>query len=327
MPRKISLKSPRKNFGVIPDSYFIITMLGLVIVCILPLMFLAYRVIFTGYALVGPDYLNAGIRLILTAALAYPLWSDPRGFWQKSLRKRYVRKQLLPFLNKKYQVKIKDKQIDALLSGAPILKRADGEDIYCLGWRRIEEIAAGEVIDYNLGHDVHLVIRDEGQNALCEIPRVGATELFMLDLAPFQHQHEEVEPMTESKVRSIVLDIIDELPPGRVNFQIVSKSGGELPDVLKSMTVEVDKQNNVVYTKDSLNELVNAAFFNVQMTGDTMIMMIAKLAHTEQPYTAAILITKEYGWGDYMPEGANENIEEDDAIFLESISLLKNIKK
>lgn len=326
MPRKISLKSPHRNFGFVPDSYFIITMLGLLLVCILPLGFLAYRVIFTGYALVGPDYFHAGIRIVLTAALSYPLWSDPRGFWQKSLRKRYVRKYLIPFLNKKYRVKIKVQQVESLLSGAPILKGNSGEEIYCLGWQRIEEVAAGEQIDYNLGKDVHLVVRDEEQNTLREIPRPGTTDLFVLDLTPFQKQHDaHVEPMTEEKVRSILLDIIDDLPPGRVNFQIIGKSTGSLPDVMKSMTVDVDDKHQVSYSKESLNELVSAAFFNVQLTDDTMIMFIAKLLNNEQPYGASIIITKEYGWGNYIPEGAND--EEDDLIFLDSISRLKEIKK
>lgn len=275
------LKSPAKRFGILPTGEFIAGVILFVMFIVGPLINTAVKFL-TGAEIPGTEAFLTGIRgAILIVFLGFYFSQGRNGItiYGVSKRERYLRKHLIPFLNKKYGIKIDTKDRSNVLHlplASTIKATKDGkpiEDIHFMGWDEIEKVSDTGKKEEELGKMVCIVTLDEEDHSLLEIEPVGYKE----GDSRIVFRHPEETPAleeTETGIKNMLFDIISSLPVSETVIRCAAATSSEIPGIDAEMRVSVDPGGAVSYSSADLKEIMDAILFNVRMTGNTLVVAL-----------------------------------------------------
>lgn len=274
------LKNPKKNFGAMPTGNFLAGLFLVAAFLVIPFIVTCVKV-FTGVAISETEAFGTGARLvflILYAAIFLKKDKGDIGFYAVSKRTRYITKSLIPFLNKKYGVKInakESKMLTRLALGGAIDVRKDTKplaDVHFMGWDEIEKVAASGEKNDDLGNLVYLVTEEE-DGSLQEIVPAGHKDGDPITVYRMPHVHTSLEE-TETGVKNMVFDIISSLPVSETVIRCIAPSNSDLPGVDSELRVSVDPGGVVNYSNEELKTIVENTVFNVRMSDTGLVVSL-----------------------------------------------------
>lgn len=134
IPDTPSLKYPKKNFGFLPPLSVIFDILFVMVFFILPLIAFAINY-FTGNRMDSSEYFFNGFRLavVLCSVVILSMLMSPKTYVERAKSQAYAKKEVIPFLNKKYGVKIPKNQAINISDNKTFM--LGGQTIHFIGWR------------------------------------------------------------------------------------------------------------------------------------------------------------------------------------------------
>lgn len=238
----------------------------------------------TGVEIGTTEAFASGARVFFLILFASIFWNrdkDGLGIYTISKRLRYVQKTLIPFLNRKYGVKIKASEGQALtrlalgghIAATTSSKPAEAiEDLHFMGWEEIEKVAETGQPNDDLGNLVYLVT-DTEEGSLEEIKPVGYQEgdpiVVFRTPQPVTSLAE-----TETGIKNMLFDIISSLPVSETVIRSIAPSSEELPGVDSELRVSVDPGGAVSYSNEELKNVIESTVFNVRMSDTGLVVSL-----------------------------------------------------
>lgn len=286
MPDKLSLKRPRKNFGFIPEFSLLFWAALFVFLFVIPFVNFVMQYI-NGFVIPPHEYYWAGVQTVILLACGIFMLYGGKTLWRYSLRKRYVKRHLIPFVNRKYKLKIAKVRTADFLVANEMTIDIKGTKVVFMGWECIEEEAKARSGE-DLSSKVFLMLVDPTHEKLVEFPYEGAEHL--VSLTPVKQVSIEE---SERKTRMSIRDIVDQLPVGTANIQIVPNANTEMPDVVKTIDIITTPHGTVQYSNAEMKELIDAIFFNVRMNSRSFIVVSVNPPNSDTYYLVGMLITED----------------------------------
>lgn len=319
MPQQTTLRNPRKNFGITPETSLLFWAALLVFLFVVPFFTFVLHYV-NGFVIPPHEYYWAGIQTMIIFSLGLGVNYGGKTLWRYSLRKRYVKRHLIPFVNKKYNLKIAKIHAANFLISEDININIQGTKVVFMGWELIEEEAHNQTGEA-LSEKVYLVIEDPHTAKLVELPYEGAEHL-----ASFSPVKQLSLEESEQKTRMRIRDIVDQLPAGIAHIQIVPAANSELPDVVKTIDISITQEGTVQYSNAEMKELVDGIFFNVRMNSQSFIAVSVHSPIMNDSHCVGMFITEE----GIIPATAEETKStfsrpESTMKFLDDISEFKNL--
>lgn len=274
------LKNPKKNFGIMPTGNFLAGVILVMGFLVIPFFVTCIKAA-TGAEITSIDAFATGARLVflvLFASILHKRDKDSYGLYAISKRIRYIQKTLIPFLNRKYGVKIKasdSQMLTRLAVGGHIAAIKNGrgvDDLHFMGWEEIENVAkTGEAND-DLGNLVYLVT-DAEDGSLQEMEPVGYKEG---DPIVVYRTPEARIPLaeTETGIKNMIFDIISSLPVSHTVIRSCVPSDDEMPGVEAELRVSVEPGGIVSYSNDELKTMIESTVFNVRMSSTGLVVSL-----------------------------------------------------
>ena len=235
----------------------------------------------SGAEIEGTEAFATGARLVFLifyAAIFLKKDKDDIGFYAASKRTRYIMKTLIPFLNRKYGVKINTKDnrmLTRLALGGDINARKNNQPIdalHFMGWDEIEKLATSGERDDSLGTLVYLVT-EESDGSLQEIVPAGHKDGDPLTVYRMPHIHTTLAE-TETGVKNMIFDIISSLPVSETVIRCIAPSNTDLPGVDAELRVSVDPGGAVSYSNEELKNIIENTVFNVKMSDTGLVVSL-----------------------------------------------------
>lgn len=322
------LKNPKKNFGIIPTGNFLAGVILVMAFLVIPFILTSIKAI-TGAEIGTLEAFTTGARLIFLILYASILWKkdkDSLGIYDISKRTRYVQKTLIPFLNRKYGVKINAKSQQTLTRvalGGHIEAQKDNtllDDLHFMGWEEIEKIASTGEKNDELGNLVYLVTDHDEDGSLREIFPVGFKDGDQLTVYR-SPQNIPTLAETETGVKNMVFDIISSLPVSETVIRCIAPSSNELPSVDAELRVSVDPGGAVSYSNEELKNIIESTVFNVRMSDTGMVVCLINTPDGKT-YVSGRLVSNE-SYSDVAAESLRHMAKAEDT---ESMIFLDDLK-
>lgn len=277
------LKNPKKNFGVMPTGNFLAGVILVMGFLVIPFITTCIKAV-TGAEISGVEAFGTGARLVflvLFASILHKKDKDSYGIYAISKRLRYVQKTLIPFLNRKYGVKIKasDSQMlsrialgghIAAVTATKPTKAID--DLHFMGWEEIEKVATTGKKDDDLGSLVYLVT-DTEDGSMQEIEPVGYKEGD--PIVVYRTPQERISlAETETGIKNMIFDIISSLPVSQTVIRTCVPSDDEMPGVEAELRVSVEPGGIVSYSNEELKSMIESTVFNVRMSSTGLVVSL-----------------------------------------------------
>ena len=225
----------------------------------------------------------------------------------QSARMDYVKKQVIPYLNAKYGVKIASNDSNALkvISGETLFKDKEKRGVFFHGWDEVEAEAANPVgIDMT---DTVFLLRKEYQDRddFFEYPPADGEGGVSFLSAPKQMKApaDGLSLTDEAGVYLWMSQVISKLPAGRSTFE--SYNGKDAPDPWNIFTVEKDEDGSVSYSNASMKKFAHE-FHLLNQQGHNQIGVYTTLSGTGEKYGISALLSDEGIFYYDYPEGERE---------------------
>lgn len=322
------LKNPRKNFGIVPASPgigFTLSVFFIIFYLVLPLIANTANYLL-GDTVTPSEGFGNGVRLGILFMLIWTVQLS-KGRIQEAYivykRVRYIKKDLMPFLRYKYNVEL-DRSLDNALNiigDGPLSVRGMGpqETLRFMGWEDIEKAAQGEGLLSPLGDSVYLVLQMADLSRK-ELAVTGKDN----DEREIFRPVEEPLPLEEIEegIQTMISSIIHGLPAGESSLKCLSAGNSEIEGVEGDFIVRTDIDGSVSYSLEKYNSLVEAALFNVRMTGNSMIVSVAQ-THSDKTFICAQII-KDNGYIEVPPSDLKRITQSEET---EGFVFVKNVKE
>lgn len=225
----------------------------------------------------------------------------------QSARMNYVKKQVIPYLNARYGVKIASNDSNAVkvISGETLFKDKEKRGVFFHGWDEVEAEAANPVgIDMT---DIVFLLRKEYQDRedFFEYPRADGEGGVSFLSAPKQMKAPAngLSLVDEAGVYLWMSQVIAKLPAGRSTFE--SYNGKDAPDPWNIFEVEKDEDGSVSYSNNSMKKFAHE-FHLLNSQGHNQIGVYTTLSSTGEKYGISALLSDEGIFYYDYPEGERE---------------------
>lgn len=325
------LKNPKKNFGILPSGDFVMTVILGILFLLVPVISIIVRSAIN-VSIPTAQAFYGGFALTMIFLWAFTIKKpekDAIGYYGISKRERYMRKILIPFLNKKYGVKVHAKTKSDLtrlaLKGEVNVTKNDKflEDVHFMGWEEIESAAVDKAGNPDLGSLVYLVKLQDDESLVELIPE-GIKDGESLTVYRPQQNIPSLEE-TESGVRNMVFDIISAVPESETVIRGVAPSNTEFPGVDSELRVFVDAAGQFNYSGTEMKKLVEDVVFNVRMNQTALVVSLINTP-AGKTYVSGRLVANE-GYEDVSGKDLKTMAKAEESehmIFLDDIKKLSN---
>lgn len=169
MARNRTLGKPNPNFGLVPHYEFF---LNIFVLAYLTYWGSLFSFSFLGWEASSNGRLEIGFITFSLGILGTILLIFGKGMWKEGIRKHYMMGELVPFLEKKYKVKLLRKYVvQDSLKARTLFKDNDNNPVLFVSWDRIEKEAFTPTDD-DLSERVFLMSRLP-DGTLVELPYEG----------------------------------------------------------------------------------------------------------------------------------------------------------
>lgn len=225
----------------------------------------------------------------------------------QSARINYVKKQVIPYLNARYGVKIASNDSNAakIICGETLFKDKQKRGVFFHGWDEVEAEAANPVgIDMT---DTVFLLRKEYQDRedFFEYPRADGEGGVSFLSAPKQMKApaDGLSLVDEAGIYLWMSQVIAQLPAGRSTFE--SFNGKDAPDPWNIFEVEKDDDGSVSYSNNSMKKFAHE-FHLLSQQGHNQIGVYTTLSGTGEKYGISILLSEEGIFYYDYPEGQRQ---------------------
>lgn len=324
-----TLSAPRQNFGFLPTGGFLAHCFIVVFILLLPLLFALWQLLTNAY--IAPlTAFSAGFRLLLLfiyAKIIFFSGTSLGDLYMHSKKVRYVNKTLIPFLVKRYGIKVDvrgSENVWHFINGQPVTgyrgEGKDDEQVRLIGWESVEEDASGRPVD--LEDNVYLVEKLENE-LYSEFARVDNPDH---ESQTFHSTPGNVSlGATESFMYATIGEMLASLPQGTAMMTCFPRNTDF--GIKTSFAVFVDDDYCAHYSLKEFSSFIETVIFNTRLSDEAL--MICSLERDDKTFFWGRVIHN-FGYFELSVQALQrlsqqwEGFEPDNMVFVEKVSEIPN---